>query len=358
MKIIYIITSLAIGGAEKMVKELSVRMALMGNEVYIICLSNKLVSPPTLDGLKIVTISFEKSFFKKLNALYKLIKFVKKIKPRVIHSHMFHSNILARIVIIFNPSVFLICSAHSNNEGGIMRMMAYRFTNFLSDIFTNVSQDAVYAFEKKNAVSKGKMKMVYNGINFEVFKKDIKDKRVYDSNSPVFLAVGSFTKLKDYSTLLGSFAIVVNSIPNAKLLIAGDGPLKNDIIQLSYHLNLFSNVNFLGIREDIPYLMGLADIFVLSSSHEGFGLVIAEAMASELFVVATDCGGVKEVIGKYGILTPTKNKKALAESLIYAANLNTQERSEICQSARNRAKDLFDIDIIFQKWKDIYTLKY
>jgi glycosyltransferase involved in cell wall biosynthesis len=304
--------------------------------------------------INIYKLNFNKNFFHKIQSIFNYISLINKIEPDIIHSHMFHANILTRLVKIFCKNFKHISSVHSNNEGGLFRMLIYRSTNFLSNLITNVSIDAVNTFENKYAVSKGKMKCIYNGIDLITFYNE--NNKIIDKNKPIFLSVGSLTKLKDFNNLILGFKYLVKYIPEAKLQIAGEGPLKEELSNLIYELNLERNINILGLRRDIPILMKNSDIFVLSSTHEGFGLVIAEAMASGLLIVATDCGGAKEVLGNCGFIVPIKNPYILAEKMNEAVNLNSTLRNILKENSYKRVKDNFDIDTIFNQWLNIYKL--
>ena len=101
--------------------------------------------------------------------------------------------------------------------------------------------------------------------------------------------------------------------------------------------------------------MNAADVFVLSSAWEGFGLVVAEAMACEKIVVATDSGGVKEVLGDAGYLVPASDPLVLANSLINALNISDIERDKMGARARERVVKLYAINDIVERWLSIYS---
>ena len=357
MNLVYFITGMGIGGAEQIVRDLSLRFANNDNNVTIIILSGNPVNLPIHKNIKIINLYFKKNIFYLPILLNKILKLLKKINPDIIHSHMFHANIIARLLKIFYNNTILICSAHSNNEGGKLRMFLYRLTNFLGDEFINVSKDAVLVFEKKNAVAVNKMKFIYNGIDLEKFRFSDKNIDYFNKYSPKFLIVGSLTELKDHKNLLNAFSLVKKNIPNAKLIIVGDGPLKNYLLKYTSKLNLTESVEFYGIRNDIPELMRESNILVLSSSHEGFGIVLAEALASGLLVVSTDCGGSKEVLGDSRFLAPVRDSFILAELMIKATELSKDERKDILFSGRKRVSDFFDIEKIYLQWNQLYNLK-
>lgn len=116
----------------------------------------------------------------------------------------------------------------------------------------------------------------------------------------------------------------------------GGGPLKDELLQLRERLQLTDCLEFLGIRRDVAKLMSAADVFVLSSALEGFGLVVAEAMACERPVVATDCGGVKEVVGDAGFTVPTGDFDVLASSINMVLGMSPADRLQLGINARGR----------------------
>ena len=364
MRILYVITGLGLGGAEKVVCDLADQMSNLGHQVKIAYLTGEILVRPKNVNVDIV--------FLRLNAgsqLYKSSKNYKKLiqdfQPDVVHAHMVHANLFARLCRFFAKTPRLICTAHSNNEGGRLRMCAYRLTHNLADITTNVSQAASQNFENLGAVPQGGILTTYNGIDLNYFNKskyefnEIRSNLGVDASTTIFLAVGRFHAAKDYPNLLKAFSIYLQhqeKVDNLKLYIAGDGDeqARLELKALIEKYNLNNNVNLLGRREDIPALMSVANFFVLSSSYEGFGLVIAEAMACNTFVVATDCGGSAEIMGDTGILVPPQNSEALAEALKEAMNKTPLEIQENNLKARQRVEELFSLEKSVENWLKIY----
>jgi len=119
-------------------------------------------------------------------------------------------------------------------------------------------------------------------------------------------------------------------------------------------LGVADRVNFLGVRHDVPTLMAACDVFVLSSAWEGFGLVVAEAMACERVVVATDCGGVREVVGEAGLLVPPRDSQALAAALDRALQLPADERENLGRAARQRVVEHFSLEATAERYLAVY----
>lgn len=359
MKILLTITGLAMGGAEHVVVNLADALTARGYQVKIAYLTGEALVLPKSASVEVVSIGMQgsKDFFK---AYFKLRRVVKYFKPDVVHGHMIHANLLSRLLRLTVSIPKLICTSHSNNEGGTLRMLAYRLTDRLADISTNVSQDAVDEFVKKGAVKAGRMVAVVNGIDINrfVFNTDARTALRHQLNlesKKMLLAVGRLDKPKDYPNLLNAIAQLVNTRKDFKVFIAGDGPLKSDLLSLVKRLEITDFVDFLGVRRDIPELMSAADSFVLPSAWEGFGLVVAEAMACERVVVATDCGGVKEVVGSNGFLVEPKNNDLLAQALNEALNVSDADRVEIGAGARQRIIDHFSLDANVEAYLKLYT---
>jgi len=138
-----------------------------------------------------------------------------------------------------------------------------------------------------------------------------------DEKSPLILAVGRLEDQKDFPTLIKAFSIIAKQ-RSARLLIVGEGTRRDQLEELIREQDLGDLVALPGFTPNPYAYMNAADVFVLSSQYEGFGNVIAEAMAIGTPVVSTDCPhGPREILedGKYGILVPVANPEALAKAI-------------------------------------------
>ncbi|MEF3075901.1 glycosyltransferase [Methylobacter sp. Wu1] len=363
MKILLVITELGVGGAERLVTNLADCFAQADHEVCLAYLYGEAKLLPNDPRVRVIKIGLTKNPVSFLPAFIKLRSLVRDFKPDVVNSHLVHANIPVRILRLIVPIPRLISSAHNTNEEGRFRMSAYRLTDRLADISTNVSDEAVNVFIEQKAVKPGRMIAMHNGIPIQDFsfspsaRSEMRRQLDISDECQLILAVGRLYEPKDYPNLLKAFSSLVFKASDTKLLIAGDGPLKSYLENMAAALGIADKISFLGIRHDVPALMSACDVFVLSSAWEGFGLVVGEAMASERVVVATDCGGVKEVIGDAGFLVPACNSAALEEALNKAIQLPIIERQKLGRLARARVESLYSLDVVAEKWLQLYQDK-
>ncbi|MFC6204959.1 glycosyltransferase [Psychrobacter urativorans] len=356
MKILYVITGLAQGGAERVVCDMADNIFEKNNEVKIVYLTGDILTRPINKEIELIDLNLNGPN-DLLKAYLNLSRIIRNYKPDVVHSHMVHANLLARLIRMITPIDKLISTAHNSNEGGRARMLLYRLTHKLADVTTNVSNTAVESFKIKNAVPKDGMITVYNGVNFNKFNYNSKARQylLHELNisekHKIILSVGRFNKQKNYFNLLKSIKYLreYSSIPFT-LLIAGDGELRNKIEETITELELDASVILLGRRNDIPKLMSACDVFVLSSDYEGLPTVLIEALACQANVVSTDVSGAREIIENYGEIVPIKDAKNLALAIEKA--LDIKEKNIL---GYNYAKSKFNLDIISEKWISIYN---
>lgn len=362
MNIAYVISGLGIGGAEKQILALARVLIARGHCVTIVSMTG--VSRHQIDDCDRVTLielNEPKNLVGISRVAFKLAAILREGQFDVVHTHMFHANILVRLIRCFCRCNVLVSSVHSNIEGGWLRTAMYRLTDRLTDFTTNVSISAVNRYIKIKAASKDKIGVVYNGIDTSVFRKNIDARQTLRNSLGVepdrllILAVGRLTKAKDYPTLIDAFSLVCRSNSKAMLLIAGEGTLLSDLERLVRLHGVSDRVAFLGVRHDIPELMNASDIFVLSSQWEGFGLVVAEAMATELPVVATSTGGIPEVVGHAGNLVPPQNSALLAREILALATLPRSQRDDIGRISRQRVEQHFSLDAAVDNWLALYA---
>lgn len=352
MKILYVVTGLGLGGAEKVVVDLADQMVLLGHTVKIAHLKGDIIVSPKSDAIELIGLGFEKmnNFF---NASKEYKKIVKDFKPDVVHAHMIHANIFSRLNRVACKVPKLICTAHNSNEGGNLRMLAYKYTNFLSDINTNVSNEASDSLIEKGAFTKKNLITVYNGIDITKFNKiELLD----DKRNLNFISVGRFNEQKDYPNLLNAIASIKDHLnSNIKFSIVGDGELRNKIETLIQDLELQDYVQLLGKRSDIPELLNQSDFLILSSKHEGLPTVVIEAMACHTFVISTDCGGSAEIMGDTGKLVPINDSVSLGKAIIEAINLKDIEVKKNNDKARQRIENEFSLQSSIQAWLKLYA---
>ncbi|MGG1514138.1 glycosyltransferase [Paenibacillus oryzisoli] len=361
-KIIFILTGLDYAGAEAQVIQLAIGLQLRGWLVQVISMIKPSAYVEELNelGIELFTLNMKKGV-PDPRAIRKLKQIIKRFKPDIVHSHMIHANILARVTRVFVKIPVLVSTAHSNNEGGKARMLLYRATDALCEITTNVSQDAVQSYIKKKACPANKIMFVPNGINLKRFNKHEQDYKEIRSELGleeefIWLAVGRLVEVKDYHTMIKAFAEVVKCNPHARLLIVGEGVLRETLESYVQSLQLENHIMFLGIRKDIPRLMNASDAFVISSIWEGMPMVLLEASASELPMVATDVGGNGEVVedGVSGYLARPADASDLSKTMQKMMSLSKDAREEMGKKGRAFVLAKYDIDAIVLRWESIY----
>jgi glycosyltransferase involved in cell wall biosynthesis len=174
----------------------------------------------------------------------------------------------------------------------------------------------------------------------------------------IWLAVGRIVPAKDYPNLIEAFKQVRAIISNAQLWIAGEpssarfgraGRLAADVKRCAP-----GGVRWLGLRRDLPALLDAADAFVLSSAWEGMPLAVGEAMAMEKPVVATDVGGVRELIWACGSMVPPKDPGALATAMLEMMHTSQEDRATLGRAARARIQHYFNLDDKADEWESLY----
>lgn len=361
MKIMLLITGLGMGGAERQVCDLADQFAALHHEVVIVYLTGEATILPSNPSIRVIGTGMNKTVWSFLVTYIRIRSLLQSFQPDILHSHMIHANIMARLLRLFTTIPRLICTAHSTNEGGKLRMLAYRITDSLCDLSTNVSQEAVNSFITKKAVPPKRMIAMVNGIDTEKFvfnpitRKQLRSEENISDSTHLLLCVGRLMKEKDYPTMLQAFQIISQKNNDTYLWIVGVGEELPVLLKMAEELGIHKKMKFLGLRHDIPNLMSACDIFCLTSLYEGFGLVVAEAMSCERIVVATDCGGVKEVVGKCGILVAPNSPEDLAMGIDQALRFSSDEKRTVNSSARQRIIENYSIETISQRWLSLYS---
>jgi glycosyltransferase involved in cell wall biosynthesis len=361
MRIVYVLTSLGMGGAERQVLALAERMAGRGHVVSLMVLRPRLAEewPTPIDVFRLKMRRTPQSV---LAGLVRGRQFLKGFRPDVVHSHSFHANFIARLLKVCIPSAVVVSTIHNVYEGGWKRMLAYRLTDRLSCCTTAVSAAAAGRFVGLKAVAQGKCVVVANGIDIGEFAPSAERRAEMRSQMGVngefiWLTAGRIVAAKDYPNLLRAFAGLRRDRFNTQLWIAGarDGKEFVKCRDMAEGLGLGDAVRWLGLRRDMPALLDAADAFVLGSAWEGMPLALGEAMVMEKPVIATDVGGVRELLGDAGSIVAAGDSGALAEAMKALMDRKPEEVGALGKIARERILNNFSMDAKANEWEALYV---
>lgn len=361
--VVYVITATGVGGAERQVYELAATFRARGWRVAVVSLlpMHEQFRPLQDAGIRLESLGMRKGV-PDPRALGRLARLLRRWRPDVVHAHMVHANLLARLARMLTPVPRLISTMHNQDEGAQWRYYAYRLTDRLADVTTNVSQVALDEGLRRHAVPLSKARLVRNGIDANGFApvpavRSEARASLGLEDAFVWLTAGRLTEAKRHVDLLAATQLLRRSAPGMRVLIAGDGPLRDELQDRIAGMGLGSTVSLLGLRTDLPALMQAADGFVMSSAWEGLPMVMLEASASALPIVATDVGGSREIVedGVTGYLTRPLHADDMAEAMHRLMKLTLDERRKMGDSGRRRIMRRFDMAQVADEWERLYA---
>lgn len=343
------------GGAETQVCNLADKFERLGHQVTIIYLFGEQVVSPVSENIDVIGLDLKQTPASLAKTLFKLAYLVRIIRPDVVHSHMVHANIITRVVRLFCKIPVLITTAHSSNEGGRLRMLAYRLTSPLAELTTNVGEQSVKRYIEVGAAKPDEIISMVNGISVTGFtsKEDPKFKAGLGiaSNTKVFTAVGRNVPEKDYNNLLEAIAAVPKNY-NVKFLVVGLNT--EQLLYKAKSLRIEQRMIFLGLRKDVPSILANTDCLIMSSKIEGLPIVIGEAMASGCNIITTDAGGCQEWLTENEIVVPIQDSNALAIAIENKLAQSNDEWERIGKLNRQHIIENFSIEGVATKWLKYY----
>lgn len=362
-KILFASTGLAHGGAETQLVRIAIRLRERGWKVGIVSML-----PPTayVDVLQAVGIPvYNLRMRRKVpdpRAVFRLAAIIRQFRPTIVHSYMVHANLLARLCRPFSRVPVLISSVRSICEGGRFREWAYRITDPLCDLTTQVCRAGAERYIQRGLTPVHKMLYIPNGIETDQFAPNPAIRATMRAQlrveqAFVWVTVGRLEPPKDYPNLMQAIQQVAKLyVQLMVLLVAGQGPLREALERQITELGITEHVNLLGVRTDIPQLLNAADGFVLASAWEGMSNALLEAASTALPIVATDVGGNSEIVidGQTGFLVPPRNPDALAEAMLRLMNMPPEQRLAMGQAGRAHVLANFDMERIVERWEQLY----
>jgi glycosyltransferase involved in cell wall biosynthesis len=361
--VLFLSTSMGMGGADQQLLSAAQLMRAQGHQVLIVSLTP--LGPMGLEarsaGVPTESLAMRRGV-PDPRGLWRLVQLARAWKPDVLHSHMVHANLMARVLRLFVPIPVLVSTIHNIYEGGPLWMAAYRMTNRLVDQMTIISEAAAHRFISEGIVPRDLLSCIPNGVDTQRFRQVAPGSRGSLRRSLglerefVWLAVGRFEVAKDYTNMLRAFAKVRERHTDPILLLVGHGSLQGETEALVSELGLSSAVRFLGVRADVPEVMSAADGYVMSSAWEGMPIALLEAAAAALPIVATRVGGNHEIVaeGESGFLVPARDHEALARAMLGLMDLPEAQRQAMGERGRQHVEMSYSLGRVVERWEGLY----
>ena len=343
MRVLHIINSLSTGGAEKLIADgiplyqkhkIAVDVLSLKSEKTEFWNVLELKSTGNITGL--TSGSIYNPFL-----IFKIIPFLKKYD--LIHVHLFPALYWVAIAkwISFSK-VKLIYTEHSTGNrrrDKVLFKLTDRFIYKKIDQIVCITNDVKLNLEKHLNVFKD-IVVINNGIDVNAFSSCLQgDYLFFKPEDFKLIQISSFRKEKDQASIINCLPLLPDRI---KLILVGDGVLIEDHKKMVKSLKLDNRVVFLGNRYDIAQLLNYADVSILSSNREGFGLAIVEGMAAGLPVIASDIVGIREIVEGYGLLFEKNNVDDLKNEILKLYD-DIEFYKKMSILSLERAKD-FDIN--------------
>lgn len=362
---LFVITSTDTGGAEKMLREI-----ILGTERSLIsptlcCLRARGVIADQVEaaGIPVVSLGMSEkpSLAETLGATWQLRNLIRSTRADLVQCFLYRANILSPIAARLAPPRPIVVSSQRSLaplEGGLGVLLS-RWTHRLADRIVAVSEAVKSHLIDAEAVGPSRIVVIPNGVNPALYENldPATSRRSLElpQDEMIVGAAGRLTPVKDFGNLIRAVARVRDTGIPIRLILAGDGPLRPDLEALAGELDLGDRVIFPGNIGDMRRFYGALDVFVLSSIREGSPNVVLEAMACGCPVIATNVGGVPELIGDQdsGLLVDPDDPEGLASALLRLAR-EPRLRANLAKNGRKRISEQFDLEASVKAYESLY----
>jgi glycosyltransferase involved in cell wall biosynthesis len=303
--------------------------------------------------------------FNKRNLILVAIKLYKKLKRGqydIITIYGYKINILGRIIAFFAGYKNIITAQRSIDANRKWyHSLIDKITSMFVKLYISNSEAARQVLIKREKINHKKIITIHNGIDVSEFeqkydKHSILKEYQLDSNKKVISVVANLREPKGHVYLIEAVKLLRDQgIKNFIVLFIGDGVLRSKLEEMVKKKNLQDYIIFLGSRNDIPQLLSITNIFVLPSIWEGLPGSIIEAMACKLPVIATDVGGVSELVvnNKTGFVVEPRNPQALANKIVKLLE-DEHLTIEMGLNGYERVKNFFTLKMMVSKYEEVY----
>ncbi len=305
--------------------------------------------------------------FNDFKTFLKLITIFRQERPHIVHTHTSKSGILGRWAALVAGVPVIIHTPHGHVFWGYFNRWKTKLYVLLERLTATVTNRIVTLTEqeKKDHVryriaGENKFAVIHSGVDLSKFSNvqahgtEMKNKLGIPEQTFVVGTVGRLTAIKGHRYLIEAAARILPKIPQIVFVFLGDGELMNELKMQAASAGISDKVKFLGWLPNVAEFMSTFDIFVLPSLNEGMGKVLVEAMAARKPIIASDIGGISDLVihGKNGLLVSPMNSDALAKSIELLVR-NSQTRTNMGEEGQRLSQE-YDVNSMISKIDCLY----
>jgi glycosyltransferase involved in cell wall biosynthesis len=370
MRVLYIITGLATGGAETMLLKLLERLDRERYTPMVISLTTTGEIGPRIAALGIpVQALGMTSGLPSLFGFIRLFRQIRQLRPDIVHTWLYHADLLGGLAARLAGITAICWGIRSSNLDFDKTYWTTRAVRRVCALLSHVIPQRIFLNSETASrihVSLGyaaeKMSVVPNGFDLSRFRPDdgARDRvrAGLDCPNDTLLVgmVSRFDPLKNHAGFFSAMAIVYRYMPQVHLVLAGKGVDRDneELMQSIEGAGLLENTHLLGPRDDMPELMAALDVLACPSHAEAFPNVIGEAMAAGVPCVATDVGDCAYIIGDTGQVVPAGDMAGFASGVAAMLGLSRAQRTALGEKARARVASHFEIGRVVRRYQESY----
>jgi len=360
IKVLHLVTSLEVGGAQH---GMLLGLPRFDSDQYehIVCSimdRMQMASQFREAGIEVRSLGLSRKT--DIGVVLRLRALLKEMRPDVLHTYLLHGNILGRLIGRLVGVPVIIGSERTIGQARKWGRLATRLTNPLTDAVEVNSEIGGRAIERDLGVPSEKIELVRSGLDLSVFssanrRDELRSEFGVTADQHLIVYMGRLRTVKGVEFGIRAFATALEQLPNIRMVLAGEGDQRNFLGSLVSELGISEQVEFLGVRNDVPELLGAADSVLMPSLTEGFPRTAIEAMAAGKPVIATNVGGTPEAVidGETGILVPARDSDALASAIVRLVG-DSDLQARLGAAGRERAAQNYSVDKYVSRLDEMY----
>jgi len=371
IKIIHVINCLSPGGAERMLFNLLANADMDKFDIKVFSLQDKGQLYSDIKKLGVPVYCF--SMFHKIDFIFKFIKLIytiHKLKPDIIHTWMYHSNIIAGFAAKIVSRCKIVWSIHASKlDAGFTKRstkIAIKLSSLMSFFIPHkiiFCSNSSYYLHQIIGFDNSKMAVVPNGVDLKLFKKSNANKlelinKINNEDNTIFIGMAArYDPMKGYDIFIRSAKILCEKYSNVHFLLCGSNVTNSnhELVKMIIDDNLVSRIHLLGYISDMPKFYNSINILTVASSYgEAFPMSICEAMSCEVPVVSSDLGDCSYIINDSEMIFPINNAEILSKRWEKIITHDEEIKHMIGKKNRERIMSLFEIKNIEKTYEKNY----